>query len=488
MNLHEVALLPAVRRVAQTIRGQFGVWVGLLEGESVVPFPGLDEHPLCNHFMANPLMVAGSASTCSTCVRSWANETRPVVSCHVGLDAILVPFRLGKLEGRLYASGFLSAESAAERMEHLRAILPPHLGEAELSEIPILDRRKRDVVSSLLKAMSDEIEDEAEELELDEGTRYGGMLGQSEPMQLLFNRLRRISTGNSTVLIEGENGTGKELIARAIHAHSTRQDMAFIAQNCAAIAPDLIASELFGHKKGSFSGAHRDRVGLFESANGGTFFLDEIGEMDISLQVKLLRVLQEGTFLPVGDNVVRKVNVRVLCATNRDLKEEVQAGRFREDLYYRVNVITITAPPLRHRLDDIPLLAKFFLDRACHRHDRPRKRFAPDALKELAEHTWPGNVRELENEVERLVIMTQDEPVIPASELRLHGNTRSDTAFTAIDLKLPDAVEKLERQMILESLRRTGWNKTKTAEQLGVSRRNLIRKIASYELEKQRHS
>jgi len=306
-------------------------------------------------------------------------------------------------------------------------------------------------------------------------------------MLKLFKTLQKISRSNSTVLIQGENGTGKELIARAIHSNSTRSARPFVAQNVAAIASELIESELFGHKRGAFSGATKDREGLFEVAHNGTFFLDEIGEMNIGLQVKLLRVLQEGTFLPVGGSEFRKVDVRVLCATNRDLKADVEANHFRRDLYYRINVIAVEAPALRHRREDVSLLAKHFLLAACHHHERPRKRLSTEALAQLEAHPWPGNVRELENEIERLVIMTGEEPIIEASDIRLGGGTRAGLDNMALaDLSLPDAVESLERRLILEALRRTGWNKTKSAEELGVSRRNLIRKVASYELDKNR--
>ncbi|MEZ4460438.1 MAG: sigma-54 dependent transcriptional regulator [bacterium] len=317
--------------------------------------------------------------------------------------------------------------------------------------------------------------------------RFGDMVGRSDEMQKLFRILRRIAGSNSTVLIQGENGTGKELIARALHKNSPRVELPFVVQNVAAIPGELIESELFGHRKGAFSGAHRDREGLFEMANHGTFFLDEIGEMTMPLQVKLLRVLQEGTFLPVGDTSFRKVDVRVLCATNRDLRDEVKRGAFREDLFFRINVITVTAPPLRHRREDIPLLADYFIARAALRHDLPRKTLAPAALERLMSHAWPGNVRELENELEKLVILSGEDKVIEDTYIQLSSKSRNSFADMATaNLTLPDAVEALERHMILEVLKRTNWNKSQAARDLGVSRRNLIRKVADFGLEEDR--
>lgn len=509
IDWYGVALEPAVRRLANVLRREFGVWIGILgpDGQQVSLGMIDEERPrlLCARMMANP--HDGPGGEPASCFRSnldWVETDQttsdPFKSCHAGLSAISLPLRgrNGTFLGSLYASGFLSAERGNQPFDHLRELLVDRQwarsadAERLVDTVPVLDRAQRAVLLSLLRALADELLRELARKPEDLhpiGDRYGDMIGTSAEMKRLFATLRKISRGDSTVLIRGENGTGKELIARAIHQHSRRRSQSFIAQNCAAIPADLIESELFGHRKGAFSGAHRDRMGLFETANHGTFLLDEIGEMDVSLQVKLLRVLQEGTFLPVGDNSFRKVDVRILCATNRNLEELVERGAFREDLFYRINVITVDAPPLRHRREDIPLLAAYFLNKACHRHDRTRKRLSPQATELLVQHPWPGNVRELENEIERAVIMTADEPVIEADDLTMAGAVAPrpslrDLAPAGVDL--PTAIETLEREMILEGLRRTGWNKTQTAKELGVSRRNLIRKVAAYDLEKLR--
>jgi transcriptional regulator with PAS, ATPase and Fis domain len=311
---------------------------------------------------------------------------------------------------------------------------------------------------------------------------YDAIIGRAPAMRDLFGMLDKIVGSESTVLVQGENGTGKELIAKAIHVNSPRRDRRFLIQNCSAFNDNLLDSELFGHRKGSFTGAIADKAGLFEVADGGTFFLDEIGDMSPALQVKVLRVLQEGTFTPVGDTEVRRVDVRIIAATNRDLKAMVARGEFREDLYYRVNVINLVVPPLRERREDIPLLIEFFL----RRHGRGRRQgrqLARGCLERLLSYPWPGNVRELENEIERLVVLAGDERTIGEELLspRIRRHAADDGADS--DGGLPGALAALERTMIEEALRRHRGNKTRAAQELRISRRNLIRLARKYHLE-----
>jgi two-component system response regulator HupR/HoxA len=314
-------------------------------------------------------------------------------------------------------------------------------------------------------------------------TSYHGIFGSAPTMQDLYNLLDRIAPSDSTVLVQGENGTGKELVSRAIHEASERRDRKFVVTNCSAFNDNLLDSELFGHKRGAFTGAVSDKPGLFEVADGGTFFLDEIGDMSPALQVKVLRVLQDGTFTRVGDTDTMKVDVRLICATNRDLAAMVAAGQFREDLYYRIHVLTVALPALRERREDIPLLIEHFLAR--HRRTRI-KRLTQACAAQMYTYPWPGNVRELENEVERLVVLAGDATSIDIELLspRIRLWVPSEEIVPEIDTgSLPAAVEALERRMIGAAMRRHGGNKTRAAEDLKVSRRNLIRLVQKYELE-----
>ncbi len=315
-------------------------------------------------------------------------------------------------------------------------------------------------------------------------TSYHGIFGSAAPMQDLYDLLERVAPSDSTVLIQGENGTGKELVARAIHQASPRVDRRFVVTNCSAFNDNLLDSELFGHKRGAFTGAVSDKPGLFEVADTGTFFLDEIGDMSPTLQVKVLRVLQEGTFNRVGDTEGRKVDVRIIAATNRDLRAMVAQGQFREDLFYRIHVLAVQLPALRDRRDDITLLIEHFLAR--HRRTRP-KRLAAECAAQMLRYPWPGNVRELENEIERLVVLSGDAQIITlellSPRIRQWSPLEEPVAQTDPD-SLPAAVEALERRMIAAAMQRHHGNKTRAAEELKVSRRNLIRLVQKYELEK----
>jgi transcriptional regulator with PAS, ATPase and Fis domain len=303
-------------------------------------------------------------------------------------------------------------------------------------------------------------------------------------MQDLYRLLDRVAHSDSTVLIQGENGTGKELVARAIHYNSSRKQRRFVVQNCSAFNDNLLDSELFGHRRGAFTGANADKQGLFEVADEGTFFLDEIGDMSPSLQVKVLRVLQEGTFTAVGDTEQKKVDVRIIAATNRDLKTMVERGEFREDLYYRIHVINMVIPPLRERVDDIDLLVDHFL--VVHGRGRRTKRLSDACRARLRAYAWPGNVRELENEIERLLVLSGDDRVIEESLLSARMRQEAERGPSSPPEEepgnLPEAVESLERRMIAASLARHQNNKTRAADDLGISRRNLIRLVQKYGL------
>lgn len=332
--------------------------------------------------------------------------------------------------------------------------------------------------------------------ELGNKYRYHNLIGKSKKMQQVYHLLSKVSNSESTIMIQGENGTGKEMVAKAIHYNSPRKDAVFMAVNCSAFNDNLLDSELFGHVKGAFTGAIKDKKGVFEVANGGTLFLDEIGDTSPSMQVKLLRILQEGTYMPVGATTPRKVNVRVIAATNKNLKEMIAKGEFREDLYYRINVINVALPSLRERQEDIPVLIEYFLQKRCEEAGLPLKTFSKKCLEKMIDHTWPGNVRELQNEVERLVVIAGEDKTISPDMLSTrildHGESRNNGQSqggghlkgvnTTGSLKV--ALEELEILMIREGLKRTGFNKSKLAKELGISRAGLIMKVDKYGLDK----
>ncbi len=303
---------------------------------------------------------------------------------------------------------------------------------------------------------------------------YHRMVGESQPIQRVFGLVHRVAPTDATVLVVGENGTGKELVAHAIHEASRRRAGPFVPINCGAIPANLLESELFGHEKGSFTDAYRSREGKFELAHGGTVFLDEIGELPVQLQVKLLRFLQDHVVERVGGRESLRLDVRVVAASNRDLQAAIREGRFREDLYYRLSVVTIPMPPLRERGNDIRLLADYFLDFYGGRHERRIRGFTQSALRALQVHGWPGNVRELENRVQRAVILSRDSYLRP-EDLDL-AEARPELPRT-----LQEARDQLERQMVHDSLLNNAGNVTRSARQIGVSRptfHDLLRKHA----------
>jgi len=311
--------------------------------------------------------------------------------------------------------------------------------------------------------------------------RYGfeEMLGETREMQQLIEKLKAIADTRATVLVEGESGTGKELVARAIHKNSSRASKPMIPIHCAALSESLMESELFGHEKGAFTGANQQRQGLFELADGGTVFLDEVGEIPLATQVKLLRVLEAREFLRVGGTEPVKVDVRVVAATNRVLADEVEEGRFREDLYYRLNVVHIVIPPLRARAADIPLMCRVFLDHFAQEHGKPKLELSKRALQKLIQYHWPGNVRQLRNVIENLVLFSTSN-VIDIDEL-----PEAMMSGQAGDLVVPLGVplDQIERLVIERTLVACTGNRTRAAEQLGISRRTLLRKIKELSLE-----
>ena len=309
---------------------------------------------------------------------------------------------------------------------------------------------------------------------------FSNIIGQSPMMLHLFETISLVAPSDATVLITGESGTGKEIIANAIHQNSLRREKPLIKVNCAALPETLLESELFGHKKGAFTGALKRRQGRFQLAHEGTIFLDEIAEMAPSTQAKILRVLQEREFEPLGGSSTIKVDTRVIAATNKDLKSEIQEGRFREDLYFRVNVVMLNVPPLRERREDIPLLADFFLKQYAEKNQRLIKGFTPLATDLLMRFDWPGNVRELENVTERAVIMARGDVIPPDEFPETLRSLDPDLKKTSIDLSPGRSLKAVEKEMILRTLEDTNGNRTHAAKILGISRRTLQLKLKDY--------
>ena len=339
---------------------------------------------------------------------------------------------------------------------------------------------------------SKRLQDENEALRRELDRRFGldNIVGVSRAMTEVFETVSQVAPARSTVLLTGESGTGKELVAHAIHRLSPRRDEPFLAIHCAALNPSLLESELFGHEKGAYTSAHERVVGRFEKADGGSIFLDEIGEIDASTQIKLLRVLETRAFERVGGNEVVEVDLRLIAATNRDLKAAVNSGAFREDLYYRLNVVNIHLPPLRERAEDIPLLLNHFLEITAADNGKELSGFTPEAVRVLCAYSWPGNVRELRNSVERMVVMARGTSLtlkdVPAElrqavaedlETREQGALTDEEPGTSLD------IDTNERGLIIKALRETGGNRTAAARRLGISRRTLHRKLHAYGLE-----
>ncbi len=440
------------------------------------------------------LRQSGSKST----IRKWDLT---------GYDVALAPIMIDNdYMGCVIALGFLKEPGQAHRLDEIRERLgnfgvPRDVIDAGVHKMKFLDDQNKAHFTELVDLVSQEVvtlhteittrEERIKELNKELGSRYkyDNMIGKSKPMQSLYALMDKIKSADSTVLVQGENGTGKELIAKSIHYNSSRSDGPFVIQNCSAFNDNLLESELFGHVKGSFTGAIKDKKGLFQIADKGTFFLDEIGDTSPQMQVKLLRVLQEGTFIPVGAMETRRVDVRIIAATNKNLKEMVEKGEFREDLYYRLNVINIRVPPLRERKEDIPLLVEYFLSRAAAAAPGNKKIMTKRCLEKLYDYAWPGNVRELQNEIERLGVLSGAEAKLTADMLSpkiLEGSDQNKVQGARVTGKLKDALEELEITMIREGLRRTGWNKSKLAKELGISRAGLIMKVEKYGLDKRK--
>ncbi|HLG19807.1 MAG TPA: sigma 54-interacting transcriptional regulator [Bdellovibrionota bacterium] len=503
--------LPVVVRLREMIRRLWHLEVVLADANGFVIDPTRGKKsPSRNQFCHKCLFDKEGLKKCDQTVLEVTEELEKGAGrpggvfdhCHTGFKYMAYPIYVrGEFVGSVVAGGFLTENLSAEKKREILEKSAPYRGteiadvEAAFSEIPVLTevevRSFFEIISFGVEEVTryhEEIAQRESQIEqlaeaLENRYAYHSIVGRAPAMRLLYTLLDKLKDSDSTALIQGENGTGKEMVAKAIHYNSPRRHRRFVSQNCSAFNDNLLDSELFGHVKGSFTGAIRDKKGLFEMADGGTFFMDEIGDMSHVLQVKLLRVLQEGVFIPVGGTEPKRVDVRIVAATNQDLRKMVDEGDFREDLFYRINVINIYVPPLRERREDIPILVEHFLRKYDRSDVGRRKRVAPETLDALMAYNWPGNVRQLENEIQRSIVLAGTSELISRELLSpavLHA--AAGTAQVRLSGKLRDAMEHLERQMLLEGLRRTRWNKSKLSRELGISRATLIGKVEKYGL------
>ena len=420
------------------------------------------------------------------CIEADDGRTAVEAVENADFDAVLMDVRMARMDGmeafaRIHAlkpalpvvimTAYSSVDDAVEAMKH---------GAHDYLTKPLdFDRLRLTLTRALDHHQVEEKRQQVQAGENREQLLDSSIIGSSPPMQELLEMISYVAATEATVLITGESGTGKELVAAELHKNSDRHDGPFVKVNCAALAETLLESELFGHEKGAFTGADRRREGKFVQANGGTLFLDEIGETTQAMQVKMLRVLQEHELQRVGGEETIKVDVRILAATNRDLAAEVKAGRFREDLYYRLNVVTLFVPPLRERRRDIPLLVAHFVRKFAEKNRRTVDTVTPRCMELLVNYGWPGNVRELENAIERGVILMRGEQLSEKSlPLPIQRQEGGETGAISAPASLQDA----ERLLILQTLEETGGNKSEAARRLGITRKTLQNKLQRYDL------
>jgi len=445
----------------------------------------------------------GHLTTLKTLVRSWGYRVTVAEDGSAAVDEVKTqPFDLILMDVRMTQ---MDGIEALKRIKAYNPVIPILIMTAYSSVATAVDALKTGAYDYLTKPLDFDtlrltVERAMEHTRLKNENRqlkeklrkefdWQNIIGSSPPMRALIDMVAMVAPSEATVLITGESGTGKELIARSIHFNSPRRSKPFVVVNCAALADTLLESELFGHEKGAFTGADRRREGRFRQADGGTLFLDEIGETSPAMQAKLLRVIQERELQRVGGDETLHVDVRILAATNRDLSGEVKRGKFREDLFYRLNVVTVDMPPLRVRHADIPLLAQHFMERFASRNRKAIKGFTPRAMDLLIKHDWPGNVRELENAVERAVILITGD-YITERELPLSISPDRDRASSAptvtedrmIALDGMQSLESIEKEAIAATLAETGGNKSETARRLGINRKTLHLKMKRYGL------
>jgi DNA-binding NtrC family response regulator len=454
-------------------QSQTGIWILIVDDEE-------DTLDACTQALTKEGYHIDTTSRAQDALEKIASKNYMVVVADIkmpGMDGIELLRRIKEMSSQvevIMITGYATIETAVKSMKE---------GAYDYLPKPFTPEELRMLVKKALEKQNLIIEnrDLREKLKITKEDRF--LLGQSQKMKELEILINKVAKTHSTVMIQGETGTGKELVAQEIHARSPRSHNPMITVNCAAIPSELLESELFGHEKGAFTGAVRDRKGSFELAHGGTIFLDEIGDMSLDLQVKLLRALQEKEIKPVGSERNIPVDVRIMAATNKDLKEAIKKGEFREELYYRLNVVPVYVPPLRERGEDIPLLANHFLNKYNKEMKKTVQGFSEEAMTLLLNYSWPGNIRELENIIERAIILGESNIMRPQSFNQLLEKDQGNQAFqkgTDRNTNHPESfpsLERIERDYILEVLQATQWNRRKASEILGISTSTIWRRL-----------
>lgn len=470
-----------------------------------VPFFTFRDVRLMDLISANSAILEKYNEGCTHAIDE-AIKNDEVVTIHdvFGLTHLACVIRIQKEDiGVLRLGNFISGKLDDLTFEKIKEnFLQNGLQDKNLDQairtLPVFANEKVAVLRNLLQMLSEEIAtflteslSQKPKIPLTDQNNYFGMISQNQQVKDIIKQIELIGASDSSVIIYGESGTGKELVANLIHKNSTRTAQPFVTINCAALTETLLEAELFGYKKGAFTGAVSDKKGLFEVADKGTIFLDEVGEMSLSLQVKILRLIQEGTFMRVGDTVMKKVDVRVVSATHRDLRKFIELGKFREDLYYRLAVVELTLPPLRERIEDIALLTGHFLEEFVKKTKKSGITISSEAMKIFTEYFWPGNVRELRNEVERIVALSSNDKLVRSKDLskKFFYETYPDNVSVADEEDegfIKKLVDEFEKGLLSKYLQKHKWNKTKVSRLCGITRQGLNKKISKYRLDRRR--
>lgn len=527
INWKEMSELHVIAKLEHILNKWFGLEVFYIDPHGKIKSKQMDKgYDAKNHLVKLQLgmnygheYISQDAEKITESLSSLEFKVKEFDTFFPFIKSLAHPIELhGEFLGSVFVYPFVTDTVSSDNLDQFKSKLiecgvNKEDAQASVNKIKKMSSKDFEYLHELIELVSDEVQTFHEEIskreerihelnsELGDKYRYHTMIGKSKKMQQIYRLLEKISSSESSVFIQGENGTGKELVAKAIHFYSPRKDNQFLAVNCSAFNDNLLDSELFGHVKGAFTGAIKDKKGLFEMAHGGTLFLDEIGDTSLAMQVKLLRVLQEGTFLPVGATSPRRADVRIIAATNKDIKAMMAKGEFREDLYYRINVINVNLPPLRDRKEDMQILIDHFMDKKCGESGCAAKSISKKCMEKMYDYPWPGNVRELENEIERVIVLAGEDKIISPDLLsprilehtsggisRSSGGSFSGVGIKGVDINgsLKTAMEELEIVMIREGLKRTNFNKSRLAKELGVSRASLIMKVEKYGLDKRK--